>query len=61
MSNVTEFADHTPHVALEAADGVHVIPVLLLQAVIRGQKPSSVLTEPVLQSIINAWLEKACS
>jgi hypothetical protein len=41
-----------------ASDGAHVIPHALVQSVISGDKPSSILTEPVVQRIIEEWLQQ---
>ena len=47
-----------PHIVIECADGVHVLPVSLIRDVIAGRKRAEVLTEPVLQKIIQEWLEQ---
>lgn len=54
--SVVELEDHRPHVSVVASDGVHVIPLSLLRDVVAGRQPSSILTEPVLQRIIEEWL-----
>lgn len=41
-----------------ASDGTHVIPRALIQSVIDGKQPSIILTEPVVQRIIEEWLQK---
>jgi hypothetical protein len=51
-AEVHDIADHRPHLVLTASDGVHVLPHALVQSVIDGDKPSSILTEPVVQRII---------
>ncbi len=56
MQNVVELTDRQPHVSVIASDGIHVIPVCLLRDVIAGRQPSSILTEPVLQRIVEEWL-----
>lgn len=56
--SVRDIADQRPHTVVVAGDGVHVIPVALFRSVIKGDKPSSILTEPVVQRIIEEWLER---
>lgn len=56
MQNVVELTDRQPHVSVIASDGAHVIPACLLRDVIAGRQPSSILTEPVLQRIVEEWL-----
>eukprot|EP01133_Synstelium_polycarpum_P006205 gene6205-7188_t len=41
-----------------ASDAVHVVPHALVQSVIDGDKPSSILTEPVVKRIIEEWLQQ---
>lgn len=57
MGNVVAIDDMRPHVVVHASDAAHVLPVALLQDVAKGSKPSSILTEPVIQRIIEEWLE----
>ena len=57
-AQIHDIADQRPHVLVEASDAVHQIPHALIRSVIRGEKPSSVLTEPVLRRIIEEWLQK---
>ncbi len=59
MGGVTDFAARLPHLTVQASDGVHVIPVATALDVIAGRKPASVLTEPVLQRILEEWLGRA--
>jgi len=58
MQNVVELTDRKPHVSVIASDGVHVIPACLLRDVIAGRQPSSILTEPVLQRIVEEWMQQ---
>jgi len=58
MGTVADITDRQPHVVVEAADGVHCIPHSLLREVIAGRQPSSILTEPVLQRIVEEWMQK---
>ena len=55
-ATIHDIADQRPHLMVVASDGVHVIPHALVQSVIDGDKPSSILTEPVVQRIIEEWL-----
>lgn len=55
---IHNIADQRPHLMVVASDAVHVIPHALVQSVIAGDKPSSILTEPVVQRIIEEWLQK---
>ena len=57
MADVQDIADHRPHLMVVASDAVHVIPQALIRDVVSGTQPSSVLTEPVVQRIIEEWLE----
>ena len=57
-AEIHDLADHRPHLTVVANDGVHVIPVVLVQEVVSGGKPSSILTEPVVRRIIEEWMEK---
>lgn len=50
--------DERPHVCVQASDGVHVIPHALIGSIIKGDKPSSILTEPVLRRVLEEWLER---
>lgn len=57
-AEIHDLADHRPHLTIAADDGVHVMPVALVREVIAGEKPSSILTEPVLRRIIAEWIER---
>jgi len=57
-AEVHDIADQRPHTVVHASDGAHVIPVALFRSVITGDKPSSILTEPVVRRIIEEWLER---
>ena len=57
-ATIHDIADQRPHLMVVASDGVHVLPHGLVQSVIDGDKPSSILTEPVVQRIIEEWLQK---
>jgi predicted transcriptional regulator len=57
MGEVLDIADHRPHLMVVASDAVHVIPQALIRDVVAGTQPSSILTEPVVQRIIEEWLE----
>ena len=57
-ATIHEVADQRPHLTVIASDGVHVLPHALVQSVIDGDKPSSILTEPVVQRIIEEWLQQ---
>lgn len=57
MGNVVAIDDMRPHVVVHASDAAHVLPVSLLKDVAKGSKPSHILTEPVIQRIIEEWLE----
>jgi hypothetical protein len=57
-AQIHDIADQRPHLMVVASDGAHVIPRALIQSVIDGKKPSSILTEPVAQRIIEEWLQK---
>jgi predicted transcriptional regulator len=57
-ADIHEIADHRPHLMVVASDGTHVIPHALVRSVIAGDKPSIILTEPVLRRIIEEWLQK---
>jgi hypothetical protein len=57
-AEIHDLADHRPHLTIVADDGVHVMPVALVREVITGEKPSSILTEPVVRRIIEEWLQQ---
>lgn len=57
-AEIHDIADHRPHLMVAASDGAHVIPRALFQSVIDGKQPSTILTEPVVQRIIEEWLQK---
>ena len=57
-ATIHEIADQRPHLMVVASEGVHVLPHALVQSVIDGDKPSSILTEPVVRRIIEEWLQK---
>ncbi|AZC52288.1 hypothetical protein C4K35_4719 [Pseudomonas chlororaphis subsp. piscium] len=57
-AEIHDIADHRPHLMVVASDGAHVIPRSLVQSVIDGKQPSSILTDPVVQRIIEEWLQK---
>lgn len=57
-ATIHDIADQRPHLMVVASDGVHVIPHGLFQSVIAGDKPSSILTELVVQRIIEEWLQQ---
>jgi hypothetical protein len=57
MADVHDIADQRPHLLVIATDAVHVLPKALIRDVISGAKPSSMLTEPVVQRIIEEWLD----
>ncbi|WP_366302052.1 hypothetical protein [Pseudomonas atacamensis] len=55
-AQIHDIADQRPHLMVVASDGAHVIPRALIQSVIDGKQPSSILTEPVGQRIVEEWL-----
>ncbi|WP_330208983.1 hypothetical protein [Pseudomonas sp. Z13] len=57
-ATIHDIADQRPHLMVVASDGAHVIPRDLVQSVIAGDKPSSILTEPVVKRIIEEWLQQ---
>ncbi|SFX17359.1 hypothetical protein SAMN03159390_00623 [Pseudomonas sp. NFACC49-2] len=57
-ADIHDIADQRPHLTVVASDGAHVIPCALVQSVIDGKQPSAILTEPVVQRIIEEWLQK---
>ncbi|MGN8276786.1 hypothetical protein [Pseudomonas sp. SMN5] len=57
-AEVHDIADHRPHLMVVASDGAYVIPRELIQSVIDGKKPSSILTELVVRRIIEEWLQE---
>lgn len=57
-AQIHDIADQRPHVLIEASDAVHQIPHALIRSVIRGEKLSSILTEPVLRRVLEEWLEQ---
>ncbi|AZD07554.1 hypothetical protein C4K26_2151 [Pseudomonas chlororaphis] len=57
-ADIHDIADQRPHLMVVASDGAHVIPCALVQSVIDGDKPSAILTEPVVRRIIEEWFQK---
>lgn len=57
-ASIHDIADQRPHLVVVASDAVHVVPKALVQSVIAGDKPSSILSEPVVKRIIEEWLQK---
>lgn len=57
MGDVVTLEDMRRHMVVHAADAAHIIPVALLEDVAKGLKPSGILTEPVIQRIIEEWME----
>jgi hypothetical protein len=57
-ASIHDIADQRPHLMVVASDGAHVVPHALMQSVIDGDKPASILTEPVVQRIIEEWLQQ---
>lgn len=57
-ADIHDIADQRPHLMVAASDGAHVIPHALIRSVITGEKPSAILSEPVLQRIIEEWLQQ---
>ncbi|WP_212625084.1 hypothetical protein [Pseudomonas sp. PP3] len=60
-ADIHEIADRRPHLTVVASDAVHVLPWDLVCSVITGDKPSAILTEPVVRRIIEEWLEQVSS
>lgn len=57
-ADIHDIADQRPHLTVAADDGVHVIPCDLARSVIAGDKPSAILTEPVLRRIIEELFQR---
>lgn len=57
-AEIHDIADRRPHLTVTADDGVHVLPCDLVRSVIAGDKPSTILTEPVLRRIVEEWFQK---
>ncbi|POA50306.1 hypothetical protein C1893_01780 [Pseudomonas sp. MPR-ANC1] len=55
-ADIHDIGDQRPHLTVAAVDGVHVLPCDLMRSVIAGDKPSAILSEPVLRRIIEEWL-----
>ena len=56
-ADIHNIADQRPHLMVVASDGAHVIPHALIRSVIAGDKPSAILSEPVVQRIIEEWFK----
>lgn len=56
-AGIHDIAAQRPHLMVAASDGTHVIPHALIRSVIAGNKPSAILTEPVMQRIIEEWFK----
>jgi predicted transcriptional regulator len=57
-AEIHHLSDQRPHLMVVASDGAHAIPRALIQSVIDGKQPSTILTESVVQRIIEEWLQK---
>ena len=57
-ADIHDIAEQRPHLTVTADDGVHVLPYGLVRSVIIGDKPSAILTEPVVRRIIEEWLQQ---
>jgi hypothetical protein len=57
-AEIHDIAGQRPHLSVTAHDGVHVLSCELLRSVIAGDKPSTILTEPVLRRIIEEWFQQ---
>jgi hypothetical protein len=57
-ADIHDVADQRPHLTVAADDGVHVLPCDLVRSVIAGNKPTTILTEPVLRRIIEEWFQR---
>ena len=57
-ATIHDIADQRTHLMVVASDGVHVLPHAMVQSVINGEKPSAILTEPVVRRIIEEWLQR---
>jgi hypothetical protein len=57
-ADIHDIADQRPHLTVVAGDGVHVLPCYLVCSVIAGNKPTTILTEPVLRRIIEEWFQR---
>lgn len=57
MPGLIMLDDQRPHLTVMAEDGVHVLPVALIEDVIKGSQETSVLTDPVIRRIVEEWLD----
>ncbi|MCA4961013.1 hypothetical protein [Pseudomonas sp. Y24-6] len=57
-ADIHDIADQRPHLTVVADDGVHVLPCALVRSVIAGDKPSAILSEPVVRRVIEEWLQQ---
>jgi|GEM_PF-5409118 len=46
-----------PHASAIASNGMRILPLSLPRDVVDGKRPASILTEAVLQRIVEEWLE----
>ena len=62
MSNVLHFEKSKPHVVVECGDGVHVLPVSLIEDVISGRRCLTEIEQwsDIIKVILKEYLEK-CS
>lgn len=51
-ADIHDIAGQRPHLTVTADNGIHVLPCDLVRSVIAGDKPSAILTEPVLRRIV---------
>ena len=57
MIEIADLSERQPHLTICTPGAVHVVPVTLVRDVIAGRQPAEVLSELVLQRIIEEWLE----
>lgn len=57
-ADIHDIANQRPHLTVTAEDGAHVLPCDLVRSVIAGDKPSAILSEPVLRRIVEEWFQK---
>lgn len=57
MGSIHELDDQRPHLTVSTLDGnVHVLPLSLIQNVIKGNFRAETLGDDVLRAIVDEWL-----
>jgi len=59
MGNIISLSEHQPHIVIETKNGVHVLPISLIQKVANGQIDITEIDqyEEICQTVFGVFLE----